>query len=83
MTDNESDYSDIPDGKLNQLKFSISNLWDEYGHTDTLGLAFVINAGMILLGVLVFVLTTGWLSYAGAVWALFNSYPIIQWVFGL
>lgn len=83
MTEDESDYADVPSGKLTQLKFSISNLWDEYGHTDTLGYAFAVNLSMASLGMVVFLVLDGWLSYAGAVWAIFNSYPIIQWVFGL
>lgn len=83
MTENESDYADAPDGKLNQLKYSVTNLWDELGNTDTIGLGFIVNGSMILLGLVVFLATDGLVSYAGAVWAIFNSYPIIQWVFGL
>jgi hypothetical protein len=83
MTENESDYADAPDGKFNQLKYSVTNLWDEFGNTDSLGFAFVVNTAMILLGVVVFLTFDGLVSYAGAVWAIFNSYPIIQWVFGL
>jgi hypothetical protein len=83
MTEEESDYADVPSGKLNQLKFSISNLWDEFGKTDSLGFAFVVNTGMILVGLVVFLAFDGLVSYAGAVWAISNSYPIIQWVFGL
>jgi hypothetical protein len=83
MTENESDYVDMPSGKVARIKYSISNLWDSFGRTDSLGLGVIINLSMILLGIIVYMATSGLLSYVGVVWALFNCYPFVQWVFGL
>jgi hypothetical protein len=79
----DSDYSDMPSGKVARIKYSITNLWDSFGRTDSLGLGVVINLGMVLLGIIVFMTTSGILSYVGAVWALFNCYPFVKWVLGL
>jgi len=81
MADEQSDYSDMPSGRIAQLKYSVSNLWDEFGHTSSIGLGFVINSSMVALGILVFVLSSNqWASYAGVVWAIINGYPLLQWV---
>jgi len=79
----ESDYADMPSGKVARIKYSISNLWDSFGRTDSVGLGVVINLSMIALGVVVYMSTSGIPSYAGAVWAIFNCYPFAKWVFGL
>jgi len=81
--DTQTPYDGMPGGKIAQLRYSISNLWDDFGQTDSLSLALIINTGMILLGLLVFLAFDGCASYVGGVWALFNAYPIVQWVFGL
>lgn len=83
MSDENNPYDGMPSGKVAQLRYSISNLWDDFGHTDSVSLGVVINLGMVLLGVLVAFATDGWLSYLGAFWALFNSYPFVQWVLNL
>lgn len=83
MTDSESDYSGMPSGRIARLKYSVSNLWDSFGRTDNARLGAIINLSMIALGVIVYFATTGWLSYVGVVWAIFNSYPLIQWVMNL
>jgi len=83
MTENESDYSGMPTGRIARIKYSISNLWDSFGRTDSLGLGVIINLSMIALGIIVYVLSSGLLSYVGAVWAIFNSYPFIKLVFNL
>jgi hypothetical protein len=83
MAENESDYSGMPTGRIARIKYSIHNLWDSFGRTDSLGLGVVINLSMIALGIIVYVLSSGLLSYVGAVWAIFNSYPFIKLVFNL
>jgi len=79
----DSDYSGMPSGRIARVKYSIGNLWDSFGRTDSIGLGVIINLSMIALGVIVFYTTSDLVSYAGAVWALFNSYPFVKWVFGL
>jgi len=77
----ESDYADMPTGRIARIKYSITNLWDSFGRTDSLGLGVVINLSMIALGIIVYMATSGLLSYVGAVWAIFNTYPFIKLVF--
>jgi hypothetical protein len=83
MTQEESDYAGMPSGRIARIKYSISNLWDSFGRTDSVGLGVVINLGMVALGIIVYMATTGLLQYAGVVWAIFNAYPLLKWVFGL
>ena len=68
---------------LDQLTTSVSNLWDEFGGTDNPLLGLGINLALALVGVGIWYVTTGWASYAGAVWAIINLSGIIAWVFGL
>jgi len=85
------DKIDLDNQGLSDLKFSIRTLWDKVGSTDSIGLGIVINVGLGLLG-LPFV----WIglnqmagiaglvvAFIGAVWALLNIMPVIQWVLGL
>lgn len=83
MTNDDNPYRDAPDGKLARLRYSISTLWEGFGNVDSVGLGIVINCGLAALGVVVFVATSGLLSYAGAVWAILNIAPVVQWVLGL
>jgi len=66
--------------RLGQLRYSISNLLDDFGHTDSLGFGTVINSSMVLAGVGVYVGLSGWLSYVGAVWALVHVVAIVKGV---
>jgi len=83
MTDDENPYADRPDGKLNQLQYSISNLWDEFGNVDSVGVGLVVNLGLALIGVVIYWQTTGLVAVAGAIWAILNLLGIIKWVLGL
>lgn len=34
-------------------------------------------------GVGIYIYATGWVAYAGAVWAILNIAPVVQWVMGV
>lgn len=65
---------------LDDLQLSVSNLWSEFGSTDNILAGLAINLSLALVGVLVWYTTTGWLSFAGAVWAILNVLGIVSWV---
>jgi len=67
---------------LENLKLSISNLFDEFGSADT-QLAIVINLGLASIGVVLWLVASGWLAWVGAIWATLNVLPVVQWVIGL
>jgi hypothetical protein len=64
------------------LRYSIQSLWSDFGNTDSVGLGLVINLGLAAVGVLIYASTSGWLQFAGAVWAILNVLGIVKWVFG-
>lgn len=83
MTDQDSDFQDMPTGRTARLKYSISNLWDQWGNVDNEWLGAVINVGLAMFGVVAFVFGSGLVSWAGAAWAVLNLVPVIQWVLRL
>lgn len=82
MSDEEP-FADAPSSKTGRVKYAISNLWDDFGHVDNPYLGLVINCGLASLGLVLFVATSGLVSYLGVVWALLNLLPVFQWVLGL
>lgn len=68
---------------LDDLRLSIANLWDSFGSSDNILLATGINAVFIALGAAVWYLTTGFLAFAGAVFAIISALGILKWVIGL
>lgn len=68
---------------LSDLQLAISNLWDEFGSTDNIGLALVINGGLAAIGVIAWLALDGVAAYAGLVWAIINLSGILKWVFRL
>jgi len=83
MTGDDSPFEDAPTDKLGRLRYSISTLWDDFGRADHMIVGLAVNVALSLVGVAVFVLTSGVLSYAGAVWAIINILPVVQWVLRL
>jgi len=80
---NDTTEFDVPDGKLDKLTYSITNLWDEIGRTDNILFGLVVNVGLALLGVAIYVGTSGILSFLGAAWAMLNALGILRWVMQL
>lgn len=83
MTDDDSDFADMPSGRRARLQYSISNLWDQFGNVDNVALGLTINIGLASLGLIAFVLGDGLVAWAGIAWAILNGYPLIQWALGL
>jgi len=79
----DNDFSDIPTGKTARLRYSINNLWDQWGNVDNERLGLVINLGLASFGVLAWVAFSGLLAWAGVAWAVLNIVPVIQWVLRL
>lgn len=65
---------------LDDLQLSISNLWSEFGTTENILAGLAINIGLALVGVAVWYTSSGWISFAGAVWAILNVLGIVSWV---
>jgi len=74
MTDDNS----IPDGKLNKLTYSITNLWEDFGRTDSLLLGTVVNVALGALGLAVYIAADGLVAFAGAVWAILCGLAILR-----
>lgn len=68
---------------LDDLRLSIASLCGEFGSTSNIQLALAINIGLALVGVAVWYLSSGWVAFAGAVWAILNIIGPVKWVFGL
>jgi len=83
MSDDESDFAEMPSGKVARLKYSINNLWEDFGNVDSIGLGIVINLGLAAIGVIGYVWLSGLVAYVALVWAILNVLPILQWVLGL
>lgn len=79
MTDQDPEYDGIPLRKRDQLAYSITNLIEKYGRATPLA-ATLINSAFILLGVAIWYLATGWVSFAGAVLAIWCAVAILKWV---
>jgi len=82
MTD-DSDYSDVPTGKVAQLRYSITNLWDDLGSADDPKVGLFVSVLLALVGVFIYVNFSGWVGFAGVVWAILNLLGPIKWVLGL
>jgi len=82
MSDDDTEYY-TPESRTDRIKYSVTTLWDDFGRTDSAQLGLVINTGLALLGVIVYILTSGLVSYAGIAWAILNIYPVFQWVISL
>lgn len=74
------DWEDVPDTRTGQIRYSVTNLWDEFGHTEHLGLALVVNCGLAALGALVWWRTSGIVAFVGFVWMLINLLGVVKWV---
>lgn len=63
------------------LKLSISNLWDEFGATDRPVLGVVINLSLAIVGLIAFELVSNpWLEVIAMAWIALNMWGIISWV---
>lgn len=68
----------IPDGKLNKLTYSIGNLWEDFGQSDSLLLATAVNVALGALGLAVYLVADGIVAFAGAVWAILHALAIVR-----
>lgn len=68
---------------LDNLKLSLSNLIHEFGSSESIGFALVINLGLAAIGVAVYLGTSGLLSFVGGLWAIINLLGIVAWVLRL
>lgn len=68
---------------IDRLHQSISNLWEEFGSTDSPLFGLVVNGGLASIGVVVAVSTTGVIQFIAGVWAILNLLGIIAWVLRL
>lgn len=78
MTSDSSEPS-IPSTRRARLETSIAGLLEE-GRVDPI-LGTVINAGIIAIGTVVYIFTTGIPSYVGAFFAIMSAIGIVKWVF--
>jgi len=79
----DTDYSDAPTGKVAQIKYSITNLWDDLGRADDPKVGFFVSLILAASGVFVYAAFDEWVAFAGAVWAILNILGPIKWVLNL
>jgi len=82
MSDEDEEY-DMPTGRVAQLQYSISNLIEDFGQTDSIGLGLVINLFMVAMGIVIWAAFSGLVAFAGAVFAILHILAIVKWVLGL
>jgi len=82
MTEDESAV-EVPNSTLAKLRYSITNLWEDYGRQEQIGIAFAVNVGLTIIGTAIYATADGWIAFAGAVWAILHVLAIIKWVVGL
>jgi len=79
-----TDQNKLKEKMPNSLELSISNLWEQFGSTDSYIAGLLVNITLAATGVAIMLLFDSLiLSTAGAGWAIFNLIGIIKWVFGL
>lgn len=79
MTSSE-EYDDPTPNGLEQIRFVVGNLWEDFGSTSSALFGLAINVALGSLGVLVYALADGVLAFAGIVWALIHVFAIVSWV---
>lgn len=79
MTDDDNGFEHDPTSRSG-LKYAISNLIHQFGTLDNISLAIIINVFFFSVGVVLFYILSGWLSFVAGVWAILNILPVIQWV---
>jgi len=94
MTEDDNDRSAWTKAKLHFLKLTQADTGEQLdetvrkpasdkGQTDNWKLGLLINTAQIVLGVALYVTTSGLLSWAGVILAVIAALAIIKWVLGL
>lgn len=78
-----SDQNKLAEKLPHNLRVSITNLWDQLGQSQNILIGLLVNLSLAMTGVAIYLLTSGLVAYAGAVWAIINLIGIVKWVFGL
>lgn len=65
---------------LEQIKQSVQGNLSHYREASSVYHDLAINVALGLVGVVVYVYFTGWVSWIGAVWAILNLLPVVTWV---
>lgn len=79
----DSEQLEIPDSKRGRLRYSVGNLFENFGSTSSPMLGLVVNLGLAAIGLLVYWQTTGIVAFVAGVWAILNALGVVQWVMGL
>jgi hypothetical protein len=94
MTEDDNDRSTWQEAKLHFLRLTQADTEEQFdeavrkptadkGQTDNWKLGLVINTAQIVLGVALYVFTSGLISWAGVILAVIAALAIIKWVLGL
>jgi hypothetical protein len=83
MSDRDESAVEVPNSTLAKLKFSITNLWDEYGNTGSLVGDLFIQLLTAASGITIYLLFDGYVGFAGVVLAILPLLAILKWVVGL
>jgi len=65
--------------RLSNLKTSITNLWDTFGRSNTIGVAIIINLATITLGLITYYALSTPLNYTGLFLAFLGAWPIAKY----
>jgi len=69
---------------LDNLKLSVSNLWDEFGQTDDPVVGVTVSLALACLGVVAIILSSSTaVQLVAVVWVVLNLWGPLAWVMGL
>jgi len=76
-----SDEDSIPTESTARLKYSITNLWDEFANVDNLVTGTLLNVAIGLPGLAGWLIVDHWIGLLGLGWFLIHVSAIVQgWI---
>lgn len=80
MTNDNNDYEGIGElSKLEQVRYSVSNLFDSFGEASV-GVGLLVSIGLAAPGLFVWLQFDGVVAIVGLLWAIINLLGPVKWV---
>lgn len=68
--------------RLSDLRYSLENLYEDFGSTENPLLGLAINLGLASIGVVAYLELSGVAAIVGLLWAIINVLGVVKWVIG-